>query len=153
MKGRKPKPLHLKVVSGTAQASDLPETALQASLMPPDWMTESQRQGWAVAVENAPQGLISDIDVGLLTIWVVAEDLHRTAAEAVSKFGLITKSPKQGEPMQNPYLAILNRQAQIMMKAASELGFSPTSRSRPGVLSKVKKVESSPFAKYAKQQS
>ena len=32
--------------------------------------------------------------------------------------------------MQNPYLAILNKQATVMLKAASELGFTPASRPR-----------------------
>ncbi len=63
-------------------------------------------------------------------MWVVAEDLHRQATIAVGKFGLITKSPQKGDPMQNPYLPIINRQATIMMKAAAELGFTPSSRSR-----------------------
>jgi len=33
-------------------------------------------------------------------------------------------------PMQSPYLAIANKQAQIMTKAATEMGFTPASRSR-----------------------
>jgi hypothetical protein len=33
-------------------------------------------------------------------------------------------------PLQSPYLAILNKQAQIMLKAGAELGFSPASRTR-----------------------
>jgi 2-succinyl-5-enolpyruvyl-6-hydroxy-3-cyclohexene-1-carboxylate synthase len=32
--------------------------------------------------------------------------------------------------MQSPYLAIANKQAQIMTKAAIEMGFTPASRSR-----------------------
>jgi phage terminase small subunit len=32
--------------------------------------------------------------------------------------------------MQSPYLAIANKQAQIMTKAATETGFTPESRSR-----------------------
>jgi len=32
--------------------------------------------------------------------------------------------------MQSPYLAIANRQAEIMMRIASEFGFTPASRSR-----------------------
>lgn len=39
------------------------------------------------------------------------------------------KSP-QGFPIQSPYLAIANRQAEIMMRIASEFGFTPASRSR-----------------------
>jgi phage terminase small subunit len=32
--------------------------------------------------------------------------------------------------LQSPYLAIANRQAEIMMRIASEFGFTPASRSR-----------------------
>ena len=39
------------------------------------------------------------------------------------------KSP-QGFSIQSPYLAIANRQAEIMMRIASEFGFTPASRSR-----------------------
>jgi len=35
-----------------------------------------------------------------------------------------------GYPIQSPYLAIANRQAEIMMRVASEFGFTPASRSR-----------------------
>ena len=39
------------------------------------------------------------------------------------------KSP-QGFPIQSPYLAIANRQSEIMMRIASEFGLTPASRSR-----------------------
>ena len=32
--------------------------------------------------------------------------------------------------MQSPYLTVANRQAEIMMRIASEFGFTPASRSR-----------------------
>ena len=39
------------------------------------------------------------------------------------------KSPS-GYPVQSPYIAIANRQAEIMIRIASEFGFTPASRSR-----------------------
>jgi phage terminase small subunit len=33
-------------------------------------------------------------------------------------------------PIQSPYVSIANRQAEIMMRIASEFGFTPASRSR-----------------------
>ena len=42
---------------------------------------------------------------------------------------LIVKAPP-GAPIQNPYLPIVNRQALVMLKAASELGFTPAARPR-----------------------
>jgi P27 family predicted phage terminase small subunit len=51
------------------------------------------------------------------------------AMEQIQKYGTMVKSPT-GFPIQSPYLAIANRQAEIMMRIASEFGFSPASRSR-----------------------
>ena len=58
----------------------------------------------------------------------------RQAQAGISKTGLLVKSPNTGVPMQSPYLAIANKQAQIMTKAAVEMGFTPASRSRVQVL-------------------
>ena len=51
------------------------------------------------------------------------------ATEAVQKYGAMIKSPN-GYPSQSPYLAVVNRQADTMMRIASEFGFTPASRSR-----------------------
>ena len=132
-RGRKPKPTHLKLIEGNPGKRKLNrnEPKPQGDLCDaPDWLTEEQKAGWSYAISNAPAGLMKRLDRAALTAFVVAEDMHRQASVAVGKFGLITKSPSKGEPMQNPYLPIINRQAQIMLKAAAELGFTPSSRSR-----------------------
>ncbi len=54
------------------------------------------------------------------------------AMEQINKYGPMVKSPT-GFPIQSPYLAIANRQAEIMMRIASEFGFTPASRSRISV--------------------
>lgn len=136
MRGRKPKPTHIKLVEGNAgkRALNKREPVPDGDLCDaPGWLTDDQKDGWAYAIANAPSGLLKRLDRSTLAVWVVAEDLHRQASIAVGKFGLITKSPTKGEPMQNPYLPIINRQAQLMLKSAAELGFTPSSRSRVGV--------------------
>lgn len=133
MKGRKPKPTHLRILEGNPGKRPLNENeplVVGDLHMAPDWLSDSQREGWTYAIANAPAGLLKRLDQSVLVVWVVAEDLHRQASQAVTKFGLLAKSPVKGDPMQNPYLAILNRQAQLMLKAAAELGFTPSSRSR-----------------------
>ena len=133
MRGRKPKPTHLKLLAGNPGKRPLnmdeprPEGALFEA---PEWMTENQKAGWAYAIAHAPRGLLKQLDRSVLAIWVVAEDLHRQASEQVEKYGMLTKAPNTGVPMQSPYLPIVNKQAQIMLKAGAELGFTPTSRSR-----------------------
>jgi hypothetical protein len=48
--------------------------------------------------------------------------------EAIQKYGTMVKSPT-GYPIQS-WVSIANRQAEIMMRYASEFGFTPASRSR-----------------------
>jgi P27 family predicted phage terminase small subunit len=41
----------------------------------------------------------------------------------------MVKSPN-GYPMQSPYVAVVNRQVDIMVRIAAELGMTPSSRTR-----------------------
>lgn len=149
MRGRKPAPTHLKLVRGNPAKRPLnrrepkPDGDLHEA---PDWLSEAQKVGWAYTIAHAPIGLLKKLDRSALTVWVVAEDLHRQAVQKVTEYGLITKSPKQGEPVQNPYLPIINKQAAIMLKAASELGFTPASRSRISLAPEAN--DDDPFATY-----
>jgi P27 family predicted phage terminase small subunit len=132
--GPKPKPTLLHIVRGSkaAKARNRPEPIAPGRLAAdaPDWLTESQKEGWRYAIENAPLSLLRRIDRSLLVAWVVAEDVHRHAAQKVAQFGLLTKAPNTGMPIQSPYLPIVNRQALIMIRTAAELGFTPSARSR-----------------------
>jgi P27 family predicted phage terminase small subunit len=133
VRGRPPKPTLIKQMQGNPGKRPLntrepqPDGELYGA---PKWLSDTQREGWAFAISSAPPGLLKELDRSVLAIWVVAEDLHREAAEKITQYGLLTKSPNAGLPLQSPYLAILNKQAQIMLKAGAELGFSPASRTR-----------------------
>jgi P27 family predicted phage terminase small subunit len=150
MKGRKPKPTHLRLLEGNPgkrriNRDDMrPSEGLDA---PPEWLSKSQQAGWTYAVEHARPGLLKRIDGSILTVFVVAEDLHRQAIEAINSSGLLAPSPVKAEPMQNLYLAIANKQALIMAKAAAELGFSPSSRSRIPTQAPIPTARS-PFAQF-----
>ena len=47
----------------------------------------------------------------------------------MQKYGMMIKSPTEN-PVQSPYMAVMNRQAEIMLRIASEFGFTPASRGR-----------------------
>jgi len=81
-------------------------------------------------MDNAPLAMLKRLDRELLMIWAVAADTYRIAAQRVARFGMVTKSPTQGLPIQNPYLPIMNKQASIIIKIAAELGFTPVARAR-----------------------
>lgn len=133
MRGRKPKPTHLKLLDGNAgqrpinQDESMQEGEIESA---PAWLTPKQKEIWNEALAAAPPGMLRSLDASIFCVWVVARAVHQEAAEKVGKFGAMIKSPTTGQPIQSPYVGIMNRQAQIMMKAVSEMGFSPTSRAR-----------------------
>lgn len=141
MRGRKPKPTHLRLVQGNRgkRPINAREPRPHGNLTePPEWLTEDQRRVWTVAIASAPVGLLKRLDSGALLVWVIAAEMHERATRAQAKIDaagglpLLSASP-EGYHIQSPYLPIINRQAQIMLKAASELGFTPSSRSRISV--------------------
>ncbi len=101
---------------------------------PPEWLSESQKEIWREAISSSPLGLLRRIDSSALLVWTIACDLQRQALKEQANLGLVVKAPQTGQPIQSPYLAIINRQGVIMLKAASELGFTPASRPRTQAL-------------------
>jgi len=69
------------------------------------------------------------LDRAALAAYCGAYALWAEATEAIQKYGTMVKSPS-GYPIQSPYVSIANRQAKIIMRIASEFGFTPASRSR-----------------------
>jgi len=133
MRGRKTIPTNLKVLRITAKKAEKlmrKVTATPGPLVdPPEWFEEGQKTAWHYAIENAPVQVLRRIDKSILAAFIFAEDLHRKACLAMQKEELLVSSPK-GYALQNPYLPIINRQTMLMLRAASELGFTPCSRAR-----------------------
>ena len=72
--------------------------------------------------------MLKAIDSGLLTIYVIASDLHRQAREQLQAEGLVTDDGRA-----NPLASVVTKQALVVMKAASELAFTPIGRARLGM--------------------
>lgn len=132
MRGRKPKPTWLKVVAGNPGHRKLNDAEPEPTgdlTTAPAWMNEAQQAIWNDAIRQAPPGLLRELDESCLTVWVIAATMHREASQRVARQGTMVRAPS-GYPIQNPYLAVVNKQAAIMLKAASEMGFTPSARSR-----------------------
>jgi P27 family predicted phage terminase small subunit len=82
-----------------------------------------------LTAELAKLNLITHLDRGALATYCGAYGLWAEAMGQIQKYGTMVKSPT-GYPIQSPYLSIANRQAELMMRIASEFGFTPASRSR-----------------------
>jgi P27 family predicted phage terminase small subunit len=96
---------------------------------PPE-LSPAARQEWArLGAELSKLNLVTHLDRGALATYCAAYGFWAEAMQQIQKFGTMVKSPT-GYPMQSPYLPVANRQAEIMMRIASEFGFTPASRSR-----------------------
>jgi len=96
---------------------------------PPE-LSAIARQEWdRVAPELAAAGRLTPFDRGPLAAYCTAYALWAEGVDALQKYGTVMKSPN-GHPVQSLYLSIVNRQVEIMIRIASEFGFTPASRSR-----------------------
>jgi P27 family predicted phage terminase small subunit len=96
---------------------------------PPE-LSPTARQEWdRIAPELAAVGRLTPVDRGLLAAYCTAYAIWIEAVDALQRYGAMIKAPT-GYPVQSPYLATANRQVEIMIRIASEFGFTPASRSR-----------------------
>lgn len=133
MRGRRPKPTHLKAVAGNPGKRRLNKNEPQPEgdlFEAPADLPDIGKVLWTQAIADAPPGLLRRLDSRVLYVWCMAAALHSQAAHQVATVGALVKTKKNKELIQNPYLAVMNRQAQIMLRAAAEMGFTPSARSR-----------------------
>jgi P27 family predicted phage terminase small subunit len=133
MRGRRPTPTRLKVLTGNPGKRALnlnePEPEPAVPDCPPELGQVARREWDRLAVELGKLRIITNLDRAALAAYCGAYALWAEATEQIEKYGSMVKSPS-GYPQQSPYLAIANRQTEIMMRIASEFGFTPASRSR-----------------------
>lgn len=132
-RGRRPIPTRLKYLTGNPGKRPMnkfeprPEPAIPEC---PQELGSSAKQEWDRLVgELAQLNLLTNLDRAALAAYCGAYALWADATEQIQKYGAMIKSPS-GYPVQSPYIAIANRQAEIMIRIASEFGFTPASRSR-----------------------
>jgi P27 family predicted phage terminase small subunit len=133
MRGRRPKPTRMKVLTGNPGKHSLNSREPRPEAEIPDCPVELgpvARQEWErLAIELGNLRILTQLDRAALAAYCGAYALWAEATEAIQKYGTMIKSPS-GYPQQSPYVAIANRQAELMMRIASEFGFTPASRSR-----------------------
>lgn len=152
--GPRPKPSALKLIEGSRSAKEgkypvredepLPEGELARA---PDDLTPEQVDAWDYAIENAPKTLLRKLDRDAFKAWVVAVcEQDKANAELAASGEMITvpgrtrtTTKKDGSTVVDewpsykaisPWTTIRDRAFLRMMKAVTELGFSPTSRTR-----------------------
>jgi P27 family predicted phage terminase small subunit len=140
-RGRKPLPTYLKVVTGTGRASrenvDEPKPDLARPSPPPELNDDAKMEWGRVIDELYKLGIVSNLDRGILAaycqsygIWVQATRAINEMAkkDAVTHGMLVTTT--NGNFIQNPLLGIANKAKSDMAKYATDLGMTPSARSR-----------------------
>lgn len=133
MRGRKPVPTRLKILAGNPGKRPIntnePQPALAFPQCPPELGPAAHAEWDRLVPELGELGLLTHFDRAALAAYCAAYALWAEATAAIQKYGAMVKSPS-GYPMQSPYIGIANRQAELMIRLASEFGFTPASRSR-----------------------
>jgi P27 family predicted phage terminase small subunit len=133
MRGRKPKPTHLKAITGNPGKRPLnrdePRPEIAVPECPPELSPAAQREWQRLVGELSTLQLLTNLDRAALAAYCGAYALWAEATEAIHKFGAMVKSPS-GYPIQSPYVSIANRQTELMLRISAEFGFTPASRGR-----------------------
>jgi len=148
--GQKPTPTALKLVTGNPGKRPLNKNEPKPRFgigRAPEWLSETQREIWEEAVKNSPAGLLTGVDRKIFLTWVVSASAHQDAALLCNERGY-TITTLNGNEIQAPWVGVMNKQAQILIKTSSELGFTPAARSRVSVHNDDDEAETDPAAEF-----
>ena len=138
--GKKPQPTFLKLVKGTPKgrinkAEALPPRGLPT---PPAHLSDEAKVEWGrVSQDLYDMGVLTKIDRAALAAYCQAygrwqqaeEDLADFAKTNPSLHGLVIRT-KSGNHINNPLLGVANKAMADMMRYATDLGMTPSARSR-----------------------
>lgn len=134
MGGRPRKPTAVKRLQGTLQPcrtnarEPIPRIDLK-SMKAPVYLTETAKQIWEFSLEAAPEGMLSTLDFGVFTQWVVCFDQFVTLSAAIKEQGTLSIDADGNVNVSN-LLHHLTKTAGILRGLENELGFTPASRSK-----------------------
>lgn len=139
--GRKPKPTHLKLVTGNPGKRALPKAEAKvapALPSPPPHLSDEAKVEWGRVSEDLYKvGLLSVVDRAALAAychayarWVQAERAIAEMAKRDQLTGGLMIKTTNGNAIQNPLVGTANKAAADMVRYAAEFGMTPSARSR-----------------------
>jgi P27 family predicted phage terminase small subunit len=141
MRGRKPKPTGLKLIEGNPGKRPLnknePKPATEVPTCPAHLNPSAKAEWKRIARLLVALGIVSLLDRAALAAYCQAYGRWVEAERKLQETPLLIKLPS-GYIQQSPWLAIANKQLELMYKYMAELGLSPASRSRVSTLPAVR---------------
>lgn len=147
MRGRKPKPVALRVIEGNRGKRRLPRTPEPPAAAPdaPDHLDEAARAEWGrIVAELMAVGLVTRPDRAALAAYCVTYSRWVKAERRIQETAELVRTPN-GSLQQSPWVSIANRSLELMYKFLTEFGLTPVSRVR---LSAKEAASSDPAEKY-----
>ena len=130
----------VKAAQGTLQPCrrhrQIDMTAATLTPEPPVGLNKDARAAWQLAVECAPEGVLTALDAGVLERWARNYALYRRLAKLVEKGDIVFMKDDEPTPNLSPAFNALVKVQQILAKCETELGFTPGSRARVSVRKK-----------------
>ena len=140
MRGRKPKPTSLKVITGNPGKRPLnprePKPALRVPTCPAHLSPTAKAEWNRLAQQLHVLGILSVLDRSTMAAYCQTYGRWVEAERKLRETPLLVKLPS-GYIQPSPWLAIANKQLELMHKFLTDLGLSPVSRTR---------VDASPLA-------
>ncbi len=151
--GRKPKPTHLKIVTGNPGLRPLPknEPQLPPDLPPmPDHLHGEAVAEWKrVSVDLYNAGILTKIDRAALAAycqsygrWHKAESAILEMEKVDTKTGGLMIKTTNGNVIQNPLVGTANKAMADLVKYSEQFGMTPSARSRIDVERKDNQADS-----------
>jgi P27 family predicted phage terminase small subunit len=146
MRGRKPKATALHALEGTRPRSDRSgEVVAAGGIGPaPEHFSAAQSALWDYYASCAPEGLLKSVDRSVFTTFIISSDMVRQCSEILSAEGLLLEGERGVQ--EHPASRALARFSMVMVKAASDCGFSPAARPRIHV---APSEQANPFTAFA----
>lgn len=135
MGGRKPVPAEIRAMTGNASshppANAKPHKNRRPMGFAPRWMTPLQKEIWEEGRKSAPIGVLRELDSSIFQAWVIAQSNLRRASEQFEEEGAqMVVFTVNGNSKPNPLLQIINRENQVIIRTAAEMGFTPSAKMR-----------------------
>ncbi len=134
MRGRKPKPEHLRVIEGNPSKRPITQgpqpERLSAPPDAPEILTGDAREEWdRIAKSLHHLGLLTVVDIQPLAAYCMAYGRWVMAERELTAGELVTVTTN-GNAIQNPLVGIANKAAADMVRYAAEFGLTPSARAR-----------------------
>ena len=139
MRGRKPHPTELKFLRGNPGRRPLNHREpkhpaidgddIPGALLADNDIARGALAEWKRIVDTLSRGHVATVDRPTLMAYCLKVGQWQALEAEASAAKFIVHAPS-GYPMPNPLIAMANRALALMLRAAAELGLTPSSRSR-----------------------